>query len=331
MKAFETNEEFIHSLIIDDLEESISPAHKILLEKWRSESELNEKTYQEFVEVEQNINELYSRQPYTAEASWEILDQKIDRLSGSWEPQQKNNNLKIWYSIAASVLLVFSIGYYFANKTSYTVVSNEQNAAIKNITLPDGTQIQLNGGAAIKYAAGNFKTNRKLQLLNGEIFVKVIHQTKYPFLIDLGDVRALDLGTRFNIIRHNRDITLTVEEGKVALQQPMASKSILLTPSTTGRYISSTGKLTMEKNTDVNYKSWVSKEFTFNETPLSEVVKELSKVYQTAITIDGNKLKSRKLNAHLHYQTPDSALKVITATLQCQLTIREGSFILAEN
>ncbi|QNK61856.1 FecR domain-containing protein [Pedobacter sp. PAMC26386] len=330
MKAFETNEQFIYSLIIDDLDDTISPTHKVLLENWRSASKENEKTYQEFVQVEQNISELYHEQPYTAQSSWDILDQKIDQLEHKWIQKEKDQHTKIWYSIAASVLLVLSLGYYFVNKTTYTTVSNEQDAAIKNITLPDGTQVQLNGGATIKYASHSFKTNRKLQLLNGEIFVKVKHQEKYPFLVDLGDVKALDVGTSFNIIKHNRDIVLIVADGEVALQQPLASKSVRLSAGTIGRYASATGKLTVEKNTDPNYKSWMNKEFTFIETPLSEVVKQLNKVYKTSIIIDGNNLETRKLTAHLHYQTPDSALKVITATLQCKMTTEAGSYILAE-
>ncbi|MET4140285.1 FecR domain-containing protein [Pedobacter sp. UYP1] len=330
MKAFESNEQFIYSLILDDLEETISPAHKILLENWRAASDQNEKTYQGFVQVEQNINQLYNTEPYTTESSWESLDYKIDNLEYAWKQKERNTHTKIWYGIAASVLLVVSLGYYFINKNTYTVVSNEQSAAAKTITLPDGTSVQLNSGATIKYAAGSFKTNRRVQLLNGEIFVKVIHQTKYPFLIDLGDVHALDLGTSFNISKRNRDIVLTVEEGQVALQQPLASKSVLLTVGTTGRYSSATGKLTAEKNTDINYKSWLNKEFIFTETPLDEVVKQLSRVYKNSITIDGDSLENRKLTAHLHYQTPDSALKVIAATLQCQVINEEGSYILAE-
>lgn len=330
MKAFESNEQFIYSLILDDLEETISPAHKILLENWRAASDQNEKTYQGFVQVEQNINELYSTEPYTLESSWEALDYKIDNLEYSWKQKERNAHTKIWYGIAASILLVVSFGYYFINKNTYTVVSNEQSATAKMITLPDGTSVQLNAGATIKYAAGSFKTNRRVQLLNGEIFVKVIHQTKYPFLVDLGDVHALDLGTSFNISKRNRDIVLTVEEGQVALQQPLASKSILLTVGKTGRYSSATGKLTAEKNTDINYKSWLNKEFIFTETPLTEVVKQLSRVYKNSITIDGDSLENRKLTAHLHYQTPDSALKVIAATLQCQVINEEGSYILAE-
>jgi transmembrane sensor len=330
MKAFETNEQFIYSLIIDDLDDTISPAHKVLLENWRSASEQNEKTYQEFVQVEQNISQLYNDQPYSIQSSWASLDQKIDQIEGKWLQNERDNHTKIWYSIAASVLLVISLGYYFINKTSYTVVNNEQNAVIKNVTLPDGTLVQLNGGTTIKYAARSFKTNRKLQLLNGEVFVKVVHQEKYPFLVDLGDVHALDLGTSFNIIKRNRDITLTVAEGEVALQQHLASKSIRLKAGTIGRYFSATGKLVAEKNTDLNYKSWLDKDFVFTETPLSEVVKQLNKVYKASIIIDGDNLETRKLTAHLHYQTPDSALKVITATLQCKMTNEEGTYILAE-
>jgi len=330
MKAFETNEQFIYSLIIDDLEDTISPANKILLENWRKASEQNEKIYQEFVQVEQNISQLYNHQPYAVQSSWESLDQKIDQIEGRWVQNEKNNHTRIWYSIAASVLLVISLGYYFINKTSYTIISNEQNAVIKSITLPDGTLVQLNGGTSIKYAARSFKTNRKLQLLNGEIFVKVVHQEKHPFLVDLGDVHALDLGTSFNIIKRNGDITLTVAEGEVALQQHLASKSIRLTPGTTGRYFSATGKLTVEKNTDLNYKAWLDKDLVFTEAPLPEVVNQLNKIYKTSIIIDGNNLEKRKLTAHLHYQTPDSALKVITATLQCKVTYEEGNYILAE-
>jgi transmembrane sensor len=330
MKAFETNEQFIYSLIIDDLDDTISPENKILLESWRTASEQNEKIYQEFVQVDQNISQLYNDQPYTVQSSWETLNQKIDQIEDKWLQNEKDNHTRIWYSIAASVLLVVSLGYYFINKTSYTVVTNEQNAVIKNITLPDGTLVQLNGGTSIKYAARSFKTNRKLQLLNGEVFVKVVHQEKYPFLVDLGDVHALDLGTSFNIIKRNGDIKLTVAEGEVALQQHLASRSIRLTAGTTGRYISSTGKLTVEKNTDPNYKSWLDKEFVFTETPLPEVVRQLNKVYKASIIINGDHLEKRKITAHLHYQTPDSALKVITATLQCKVTYEEGNYILAE-
>lgn len=330
MKAFESNEQFIYSLILDDLEETISPAHKILLENWRAASDQNEKTYQGFVQVEQNINQLYNTESYTIESSWKNPDHKIDNLEYEWKQKERNAPAKIWYGIAASVLLVLSLGYYFKNKNAYTVVSNEQSTSAKLIMLPDGTSVQLGSGATIKYAIGSFKTNRRVQLLNGEIFVKVIHQTKYPFLIDLGDVHALDLGTSFNISKRNRDIVLTVEEGQVALQQPLASKSILLTVGTTGRYSSATGKLTAERNTDINYKSWLNKEFIFTETPMGEVVKQLSRVYKNSITIDGDNLENRKLTAHLHYQTPDSTLKVIAATLECQVINEEGSYILAE-
>ena len=70
MKEPETNEEFIYSLIIDDLDEAISKEHRSLLQEWRTLNDTNEQIYQDFVQVHRNIDALYEQQPYTAEASW---------------------------------------------------------------------------------------------------------------------------------------------------------------------------------------------------------------------------------------------------------------------
>jgi len=330
MKEFETNEEFIYSLIIDDLDHSISADHKHLLEQWRHSSPANESTYREFVSVQQNIDQLYEQQYYTAQESWAVLDKKISAADDSTSGERKSGT-SIWFSIAASVLLVFSIGYYFFSDSRYTVVKNEMNAAVKSIYLPDGTQINLNGGTTLRYIASQFNTRRNLQLLNGEVFIHVVHKSRYPFIVDMGEVQAQDIGTSFNIIKNKQDVTLTVEEGKVALKQVKTEKSILLDGGTTGIYSSETGRLTAKKNADVNYKSWMDKDFVFTETPLQEVASQLSKVYNTPITISGNELQTKKLTAHLHYQTLDSALNVVAATLHCNISNTKNGYILSAN
>ena len=330
MKEFETNEEFIYSLIIDDLDNSISPDHKHLLEQWRSSSPANESTYKEFVSVQRNIDQLYEQQYYTAQESWAVLDKKISAADDSRSVSRKGGT-SIWFSIAASVLLVFSIGYYFFSDSRYTVVKNEMNAAVKSIYLPDGTQINLNGGTTLRYIASQFNTKRNVELLNGEVFIHVVHKSRYPFIVDMGEVQAQDIGTSFNIIKSKQDVTLTVEEGKVAFKQVKTEKSILLDGGNTGIYHSGTGELVAKKNGDVNYKSWMNKDFVFTETPLQDVTSQLSKVYNTPITISGNELKTRKLTAHLHYQTLDSALNVIAATLQCSISNTKKGYTLSAN
>ena len=70
-------------------------------------------------------------------------------------------------------------------------------------------------------------------------------------------------------------------------------------------------------------------DFVFKESPLKSVVEQLSKAYHTPIAIEGADLKNKKLTAHLRYQTPDSALNVIAATLQCKLENSGGSYTLS--
>jgi transmembrane sensor len=329
MEEFKTNEEFIYSLIIDELDQQISPENKRVLDNWRALNPANENTYQEFVKIQQHIDKLYERQAYTPEDSWDALDQKLGRIAAVKPIFSKD--LRTWLSVAASLLLIFSIGYYFIDHTKYIIVANGQNAAVKSVFLPDGTQVSLNAGASVRYIGRDFNTDRKLELLEGEVFVQVKHDNKFPFIMDLGELQARDIGTSFNIIKDQRHIILTVEEGKVAIKKMSAVQSILLTAGTTGRYSSLTGELIAEKSRDVNYKAWNDKDFVFVETPLKEVTRQLSKVYRTSISISGNDLKRKKLTAHLHYQTPDSALNVVAATLQCKLKSLKGGYILSDD
>ncbi|PIH04454.1 hypothetical protein CS542_00920 [Pedobacter sp. IW39] len=74
------------------------------------------------------------------------------------------------------------------------------------------------------------------------------------------------------------------------------------------------------KNTDINYKSWLNKEFIFRKHH-NEVVKQLSRVYKNSITIDGTAWKTT-VN---HTCTTETALKVIAATFVLVIN-EEGSY-----
>jgi len=331
MKEFETNEEFIYALIIEDLDDSISTANRSILEEWRASDPSNEKTYRDFVHVQRNIDDLYAKQLHTPEESWAVLDRKIALQDKESMPVVKKMSPALYCSIAASILLICSIGYYFMFSNPYTVISNDYNASTKNITLPDGTKIAMRRGTTIKYTERQFDTNRTVYLLAGEVFVDVVHDDSHPFVVNMGDVKAMDIGTSFNIRKEEDEITLTVKEGKVHLQDPKTRQSAMLAGGITGRYSYVTGKISTEKNKDVNYKSWLDKDFVFVETPITEVASELGIAYNTSIVVKGKLLSKRKLTAHLHYQTADSALNVIAATLQCKVIPAKDHYILSEN
>lgn len=332
MKPFETQEELIYALIIDDLEGSISPENKQLLEKWRAEGPDREKTYQDFLSVQVNMDKLYRKNGYDIQTSWESLNRKItaqDDEPGTIVKPLRNTSL--WYKIAAAVLLTCALGYYFIEQSRYVLISTADNAAITRMVLPDGTEVNLNAATKIKYRKDNFEENRKLELLSGEVFIHVIKHTSSQFRVELGDVEAEDIGTSFNVTRNDEKITVVVEEGKVALKHLDLNQEILLTAGKLGVYDTKRKHLLAADNLDVNYKAWLDKDFVFQEIPVVQVAEQLQKVYQVPIDIRGARLKDRKLTARLHYQTLDSVLAVVSASLQCKVTKEKDTYVLSDN
>lgn len=317
MEQFDPTEE-VYSHIIDDLEGTILPENKVILDKWRTQSEANEKIYQDFLSIQLNMDKLYGRKSYDVQASWESLNEKITQPPAF-----------LWYKVAAVILLTLAIGYYFIQTDQYVTLTTESSAAISELVLPDETIVKINTGTIIKYNKDNFKTDRKLILLQGEVFVKVVNHDGPQFKIDMGDVQAEDIGTSFNVSRDDKKISVIVEDGKVALGHPDRSEQVLLTAGKIGVYNIQTKTLSSSGNPHINYKAWVDKRFIFQEVPFEQVAGQLEKVYKIPLEIKGATLKNRKLTASLHYQTLDSVLAVISASLQCKVTKESNTYVLS--
>nr|WP_121272694.1 FecR domain-containing protein [Pedobacter schmidteae] len=330
MKKFETNEEMIYGLIIDDLDGIISANDKATLENWRNTSAANEQVYQEFLNVHLNMNKLFERGGYDTQSSWEVLDKKISTAPLAESADAKRGRAtKLWYGIAASILIVLSAGYYFTYSNKYEEISTGNKGTY--IILPDSTRVDLNSATTIRYRKQTFLKNRKLELLNGEVFINVINHKLPQFKLVIGELEALDIGTSFNVIKTDNSVHVIVENGEIALKEPSADKQVMLTPGKLGTYDVGTKALLAVDNLNPNYKSWLNKEFIFNEVPLKDVASQLSKVYQEPILVKGNSLKYRKLTARLHYQTLDSVIAVISASLQCKATKSKATYILSED
>lgn len=330
MKEFEEYEAMIHALIIDDLDGSISAGDKQLLRQWRNAAAANEIAYQDFLNIQQSIDRLSDRKVYDEQASWESLDKKLEAANISPVKQLHSKQPGLWYKIAAAVVLILSLGYYFIQTNKYITVSTKSNAAITRIILPDGTEVNLNAATQIRYPK-SFLSDRKLELITGEVFIQVVKHHASQFRVDLGDIVAEDIGTSFNVRRDAHKIAVIVADGKVVMQHLPSAKRVMLIQGKLGVYDAGTQELTAGDNANVNFKSWIDKRFIFQDVALNQVAAQLEKVYQMPVKINGPGLKKRKLTARLQYQTLDSALAVISASLQCKVTKAKDSYVLSDN
>lgn len=329
MKNFETNESFIFSLIIEDLEETISAEHKIILDQWRRDGDENEKVYQEFQQVQHNLDLLMEGHEIDAQQSWNVLDQKLSQDDQPLKLMKNKVMPYFWMKIAAMFLVLSTLGYgYFFWKNKDTEI-NTGTVALSNVVLPDGTALKLNAGTTIRYNRNNFLADRKLVLVKGEAFVQVAANPSSQFSVQMGVMEAKDIGTRFNIRKDDTQSTVIVEEGEVEFRESGTARKVNLTAGKLGVYDETNKTLIALDNPDVNYKAWLDKNFVFTEVPLQEVAQQLEKVYQKKVEIEGAQLKDRKLTAKLHYQNLDSALAVVSASLDCKLSESNGKFVLS--
>ena len=117
---------------------------------------------------------------------------------------------------AAAILIVASLAgiYYFdsSNNSSRNSSLRSFVAAYgerKNIQLPDGTDVTLNGGSKIEIHESFGSITRDV-FLQGEAFFDVKHNAKLPFIVHTAAMDVKALGTAFNVKAYlNEKITET--------------------------------------------------------------------------------------------------------------------------
>ena len=329
MKHDETNESFIFSLIIEDLEETISAENKVILQRWRECDSANEHTYQEFLSVQVNLDKLGDKLDIDAQRSWSALDQKLGD-----EPETVDLRKVpqfFWMKIAATLFILSSLAYGYFFWQNRDIVINTGTAILTNVVLPDGTDLKLNSGTSISYNKNTFLADRKLVLLNGEAFIVVAVHPDSRFRVELGGVEVKDIGTRFNINKKGDQSTVIVEDGEVELHENQTDNKVSLKAGKCGFYDGRSNALIAVDNSDPNYKAWLDKRFVFTEVSLEDVIKKLEDVYKMRIEIKGAGMKERKLTAKLKYPDLETALRVIAASLDCELLRTDVSFVLSSH
>lgn len=155
-----------------------------------------------------------------------------------------------WLSAAAAILILGGISLLFfqhnpmslSRKRTETIAlltETVTNAGeLKEIQLPDGTSIFLNGNTRIRYDRKNFASNRKFFLDRGEAFFRVRRDTLHPFKIETGSVSVAVLGTSFNVNNSmsTKQVTVEVKTGRVSVLNAKNGANHILTAGKAVRY-----------------------------------------------------------------------------------------------
>ena len=187
----------------------------------------------------------------------------------------------------------------------------------RTIDLTDGSQVVLGAASTLRLADGFGTANREV-FLAGQAFLRVRHDSTRPFVVNAGGTRAIDLGTAFEVRAYpNEGVRVAVTEGVVAVRRDSGMvDSTVLQPGDVAEVPESGATVVKRQQNVERLLGWTRGELVFDDTPLSEVARELERWFDIQVRIEDPALQARKWSVPLRINAPlDEILSLVETTL----------------
>jgi transmembrane sensor len=222
--------------------------------------------------------------------------------------------------------------------------------APERLTLPDGSIVELNGGAQISV---DFKADapglRRVMLRRGEAHFQVAEDSMRPFVVEVdGGVQFRAVGTAFAVEVDRSSIEMLVTEGKVAVARASAGdasplpvsaevrvpETSLVLESGQGVVVDTTEPAvfapkvhTASASEQAEKLAWRVPRLQFSETPLSEVATLLGQFSETRIKLASHHLGRLEISGALRADNIEPLLQMLEMNYQIRVSRLPGGEI----
>ncbi|RNC66804.1 FecR family protein [Proteiniphilum sp. X52] len=154
------------------------------------------------------------------------------------------------------------------------------------VTLTDGSKIWLNSGSVLEFPARFVGNSRGIRLASGEMYIEVTHDEEKPFHVQTGNLNIRVHGTKFNITNYSGSPqSVVLVEGSISLQMK-GNKELFIKPSEKATY--SEGVFNTEMVDVAQFISWKDGYFSFDKTPMTEVLQQIGKYYNLSFDFNND-------------------------------------------
>lgn len=155
------------------------------------------------------------------------------------------------------------------------------------ITLADGTQVWLNSGSTLEFPSDFTKNTREIYL-SGEMYIEVVPDKNKSFYVHTSGYDVKVYGTKFNISTYSGSpSSVVLVEGSVALQS-VDRQELFLLPEEQAVYSEATGTFDTRKVDVHSFISWKEGYLTFEDTPVTEALKQIERYYNLSFNYGDN-------------------------------------------
>ncbi|AQG80201.1 FecR family protein [Spirosoma montaniterrae] len=315
----------------------------------------------DFLQAERFIRAASVRTDDIGEAEVRKETQQFMNQAMAYRPYRQKKNTPVfqrprplWSSLvlAASMLVLVGIGWYFSQDrkpVNYITTSHPATQPLvetyNNTTQPlrvpldDGSVVWLSPKSRLRYANVFARTTRVVYL-SGEATFSV-QRRQQPFLVYSGRMITKVLGTRFVVraFEQDRKMTVQVLSGKVSVYKAESAqipankevKGLVLTPNQAAIFEKSDGNLTktIVHNPALVTSRQQSPTFKYEETPISQILREIELSYGLPLQFDEQAFSHVKITADLSDASLPQKLDILCKAASSTYEITDGQIIVS--
>lgn len=248
------------------------------IDTWLGESDTNRKLYKE-ASVEFEIMTMHA-------------SSKSIRHADICKKKERMKTVARFILNAAAVIALFffarwGVEYSFNRELDRQPISVMVPAGQRmNLSLADGTMVELNAGARFEYPA-LFRGKERNVRLEGEAVFHVTHDEKKPFIVNTFAAEVKVLGTEFNVYADAREqeFSTTLVQGKVMVTSKAdPDQSLTLLPD--HRVSMTNGKFRVEATEAAEAVLWTSGILDISGGDFRKLITRMEKAYGVKIIIE---------------------------------------------
>jgi ferric-dicitrate binding protein FerR (iron transport regulator) len=327
-------------------------AERADIERWAASSDANRALLES---VNRRWNAASAGATWNVDAAWARLAPRLKDVRvepGVVDLNTRRGQRSSWIRItrlvplAAAAALLIAVTMKMRSTGTETlagpvaIAASEMRTGIgeqRTFDLSDGSSVVLGAASTLRVAEG-FGAARREVFLEGQAFLRVVHDSTHPFVVNAGGTRTIDLGTAFEVRAYpDEAVRVAVTEGLVSVQRDsgVAVDTAVLHPGDVAE-IPTTGETVVKRQQNVErLLGWTRGELVFEDTPLSDAARELERWFDVEVRFEDPALRALRWNAQPRISDSlDTILELIETTFQSQrvraerngnvVTIRRG-------
>jgi len=264
-----------------------------------------------------------------------------DRLSVSGEKAAKQRFMPASYSFlsrAAAIFIIISsvvAALVFINRPEKVadsapewVVKSNPNGQKSTFFLPDSSRVTLNSASSLRYKS-DFESDRVVEL-EGEAFFEVEKSDAGRFTVVAGDIRAVVLGTSFNVRDYpdEKASSVSLRSGKVSVHNIVTGEDLILSPGEKSLYDKTLGtqnKVAFDSLVDLSWKDGV---MVFQKSSLSDFIKTIERWYGVEVKIAGQPGEEWMISGRFNNENLKNVLESLRFARKLEYELKDNTVVL---